>query len=492
MIKRRKVKVKKRNRYKRTWNTISKRFTETPRLKPEDAITKANNQPDDPHHLAEQVLSSSYKHKDSFTLRYYQGAWYHWRDTHYNLLASKEFRANINKGLRQVFDNTASDHKVIRQVVENVTLAIEGMCLVSGHLEIPLWLGESTAHDGSELLSMNNGLLDLEAALTEDEATLHEPSPDWFCLSHWDYDYDPTAKCRKWNRFLKEVLPNLKERRLLQEFLGYCLTFDTSFHKAIILVGEGANGKSVVTEVATQLIGPDNVTHLGLERFGERFSLATTIGRLANIASEITRTKGVAEGILKAMVSGDLIRIERKYQEPADARPTARLIFATNEIPNFVDRSEGLWRRLLFLPFNVTIPEDEQDRSLARRICKTELPGIFNWAIRGLKRLRKNDSFTVPLSSKRLLKEQKNASNPARQFLTERYEHNKDEKVQCEEVYQKYTMWCHDQSISPLTKQQLGKEVFRVFPEVKRSQRRFSKHKKGARLYYYVGLGRQG
>ena len=337
---------------------------------------------------------------------------------------------------------------------------------------------------------MNNGLLVLESALTIDEATLLKPSPYWFCLSHWNYDYDPSAGCSKWIRFLKKVLPNASERKLLQEFLGYCLTFDTSYHKALILVGDGANGKSVVTEIAAQLIGPDNVTHIGLERFRDRFALASSIGRLANIASEITRTKRVAEGILKAMISGDLIRVERKYQDPMDARPTARLIFATNEIPIFVDRSEGLWRRLLFLPFKVTIPEDEQDRGLARKIYTTELSGIFNWALEGLKRLRSNGCFTIPLSSKQLTREQKMSSNPARQFLTEHYRRAENKKVPCEKVYRLYSEWSRNQSLYPLTPQQFGQEVRRVFPTVKRSQQRFGG--KGARLYFYVGLGCRG
>ena len=74
--------------------------------------------------------------------------------------------------------------------------------------------------------------------------------------------------------------------------------------------------------------------------------------------------------------SGDRIRVEFKYHDPSDALPTARLIFATNELPAFLDTSEGLWRRLLVIPFEVTIPEERQERDLAGRICRRELPGF--------------------------------------------------------------------------------------------------------------------
>lgn len=472
---------------RKQWATIHSRFVDKPLLPiPEDIKPPTMPSYDDPHLLAGEVLEAHYMHKNTMALRYYRGAWYHWYDSCYCLLPTKELRAKTNKQLRQVLDGMGSGQKVVRQTVDNVLQATEGLCLVEGHVEMPIWLSDSPSPAKGDLLAMENGLLDLEAVLSGEDVDLLSPSPNWFCTSYWPYKYDQEKKCHRWIRFLKQVLPKLKERKLLQEFLGYCLTFDTSYHKSLILVGDGANGKSVVTEVATQLIGPSNVSHVGLERFGDKFALAPTVGRLANIVSEVSKTKGVAEDTLKAMISGDLIRGERKYHDPVDARPTVRLIFATNEVPHFSDRSEGLWRRLLFLPFNVTIPEAEQDRKLAKRICQKELPGIFNWAIRGLRRLRENGGFTAPLSSKRLLKQQKSASNPAREYLLTACEVDANVTVTCNTVYTQYTQWCYEQKLAPLTKQQFGQEVYRVFPSVKRKQLRKGEHRN--RHYHYVGL----
>jgi len=373
-----KARLKKPNKYKRLWRQINKRFVSEPRLPVEVSQVKAKRPAeDDPHQLARQLLELHYTREEILTLRFYQGRWFYWNGIHYYNIPDKEMRARTNRQLRSVLNSILSDKKVVRQTVENVTQALEGYCLVEGTKEMPLWLGEDPCIAEGDLLAMENGLLDLEAALTGKKNPLHEHTPYWFSVTYLPYEYDPEARCPRWIKFLKEVLPGSRERRLLQEFIGYCLTFDTSFHKALILVGEGANGKSVITEVATQLLGRGNVSHVGLERFDDRFAMGPTIGRLANIVSEIPTVKGVAEDVLKAVISGDRIRVEFKYHDPTDARPTARLIFATNELPDFWDKTEGLWRRLMVIPFSVAIPEERQDRKLATKICKRELPGLL-------------------------------------------------------------------------------------------------------------------
>ena len=120
--------------------------------------------------------------------------------------------------------------------------------------------------------------------------------------------------------------------------------------------GEGANGKSVVCEILTAMLGEENVSNVPLEIFGERFQLAASLGKLANIASEVGELKSVAEGFLKQFTGGDRMLFDRKGLLPIHARPTARLVLATNNRPRFSDRSAGLWRRMILLPFNVTIP----------------------------------------------------------------------------------------------------------------------------------------
>ena len=97
--------------------------------------------------------------------------------------------------------------------------------------------------------------------------------------------------------------------------------------------------------------------------------------------------------MLKQITAGDRLYLDRKGIAGVDIKPTARLVLATNNRPPLGDRSQGLWRRLLLVPFRVSIPESQQDRQLARKL-RGELPGILNWALDGLIRLRQQGRFT--------------------------------------------------------------------------------------------------
>ncbi|MCB9855387.1 MAG: hypothetical protein H6818_06825 [Phycisphaerales bacterium] len=331
---------------------------------------------------------------------------------------------------------------------------------------------------------MKNGLLDLNAALAGQDDCLLEQTPQWFAKTTWEFEYDPTAECGCWMDFLAEVLPSRAARQLLQEFLGYCLAFDTTMQKFLLLVGDGANGKSVVTEVATAVIGPHNVSAVGLDRFDDRFALAGTIGKLANIVNEITAVRGVAEDVLKAVVSGERIRVESKYSQPIDAKPTIRLLFATNELPKFTDRSEGVWRRMMVIPFDVTIPPGRQNPNLARDIIEQERPGVFNWMLGGLTRLRHRGHFQIPAASQEIVKDQKRDANPAAEFLDQYVVRDAASSVAVAILYERYRHWCVTWSLHALSQTDFGKEVHRWCPEVKRSQRR-----DGAdRAYHYLGI----
>ena len=446
---------------------------------PDDAERKIT----DPHVLADDLIDRHYSHRGEVAIRFFRGGWWLWEGACYRAIEESELRALVNRQALATLNRAGNRKYVDRSLVGNVLRAMEGMCLVKSTVDLPAWIGPEPRPGSGDLLAMRNALVDLEAALTGNDCE-HDLTPAWFSVTAWQFDFDPAAGCPRWKRFLREVLPSPAARFLLQEFLGHCLTVDLSHHRFLVLVGEGANGKSVVTHVATHVLGPGNVTHIGLERFNDRFSLSTMVGKLANIVSELGPVRGVAEDYLKAIVSGDRIQVEMKYRPAYFVLLTTRLLFATNEMPRFSDRSSGLWRRLLVLPFKVTIPDRKQDRRLAQRICEEEAPGVFNWMLTGLRRLRDRGAFTIPRTSKQALEEHRQASNPAREFLTEACVASHTATVKCSTLYAKYARWCDAQRIRPLTKQQFGQEVRRIFPDVAREQRRAP----GGRHYVYVGL----
>ena len=272
---------------------------------------------------------------------------------------------------------------------------------------------------------------------------------------------------------------------LSHEWFGYHLTPDTSFHKFLIAVGEGANGKTVWAEVLTRLLGPENVSQVPLELFGDRFQLTATLGKLANIATEIGEIDKMAEGILKAFTSGDRMHVDRKFLPVIEARPTARLTFTTNTLPKFRDRSRGLSRRLILLPFKIEIPIERQDRELSQKLA-AERSGIFNLAIDGLRRLRLQMRFTDPAICRAALEEYMNERNPARQFLKENLVLSPPARVACGGVYEQYRWWCATDGLERLDEREFGKELNRVFPSVRRV--RGSALPDGKRPWIYEGI----
>src|SRR5262249_15780424 len=149
--------------------------------------------------------------------------------------------------------------------------------------------------------------------------------------------------------FLNRNLPEEGKQRLLRQWAGYCLTRTTELQRCLFMVGDGANGKSVALAVFEAFLGSENCCSVALEDFSDRFRMMQTIDKLTNIVPEVGEIDRVAEGRIKAYVTGELITFEKKYKDPFAARPTARLTLATNTLPLFRDRSRGIWRRIILL-----------------------------------------------------------------------------------------------------------------------------------------------
>ena len=248
--------------------------------------------------------------------------------------------------------------------------------------------------------------------------------------------------------------------------------------------GEGANGKSVLLDTLTAVIGAENASHSSLGALGQEFGLAPLLGKLVNIAAEI-EAKSFDEELLKKLVGGEPVTVNRKRRDQQDARLKARLLFASNNLPRFNDRTIGMLRRAIIIPCGVTIPPEKQDLDLADKL-KAELSGIFNWAMRGLDRLRRQGTFTEPPACKTALEAHREQSNPTRAFLLEHYEPATTGKVPKPHLYDRYTEWCKANGYKPLDAMELGKEVKRAFPAI--STTKTALEGTSRRLNTYVGI----
>ncbi len=439
----------------------------------------------DPHRLARQWLGKHATHPERPTALYYREQPWRWRGNRWVAVPDAEMRAQMaHFAKRQLDEDFAGNEaafilggkppevpQVTRDLVTNTLQALAGEVLLPQEVAQPVWLGEAPEH--RNVITLANGLLDVDALLAGKGDVLHAHTPRWFSPVCLPYRFDPDADCPRWKALLKRNLADDRDKiTLLQQFAGYLLLPDTSHQRFLMMLGDGSNGKSVACAVLTGLLGVENISSVPLEMFGDRFRLVGTLGKLANIVAEVGELDKIAEGQVKAFVVGDLMEFERKFKAPFMARPTARLVLATNNAPQFSDKTDGVWRRMLPLHFTVQIPEGERIAGMDKPEywqASGELPGIMNWALAGLAELRRQGRFVVPKSVQEVIDRLRTEANPARRFLDEHYQDGPGAVI-CAKLYEDYRSWCRDHGHHAMADIGFGREVARKFPKLKRGK----------------------
>jgi putative DNA primase/helicase len=249
---------------------------------------------------------------------------------------------------------------------------------------------------------------------------------------------------------------------MIQEWFGYCLIPDTRQHKAMLLVGDGGNGKSVLCEVLKLLVGNQNVSCVSLNALGRSFALAELYGKLVNLTIEANVKEGIEEENFKAIVAGDPIQAERKFQHPFVFKPFARFTIAMNGLFHVDDRSDGFYRRLLIVRFERKFEEAVQDRGLGDKL-KTELPGVLNWALAGLARLEERGRFLVPQRVLDEVADYKRQNNPVLAWAEESCELGDPLAWESgADLFKSYKAWAADNGHRPLARNKFGIELKRL------------------------------
>ncbi|MGO4734271.1 DNA primase family protein [Paenibacillus sp. 2KB_22] len=258
-------------------------------------------------------------------------------------------------------------------------------------------------------------------------------------------DFDPVARCPTFMKFLKDIFENDDDLiKLVQEIFGYCLTSDISAQKAFILYGKGANGKSVLSDILSTLVGSSNTCSLTLSDLDKSFARAELVNKQLLLSTENeTDSKGINTQFFKAITSGDTIRVERKHEQGFTYRPFCKIVLGMNNLPYSRDKSHGYFRRLIIIPFNRTFEKEEADVRLTEKL-KTELPGILNFSLEGLNRLRSNGLvFTNPVIVQNVLSMYEEEQNPITTFVDDMIEKGSpQDRISNASLLIAYKNWC--------------------------------------------------
>lgn len=468
---------------------------------------------DDPHRLA-RVNLEMYESSFGRRLRYYQDAFYLWKQTHYVKTTVEYVRSMVNKATKEEFDrhwaieteaynawkngdnyDEAKDkgapvaRKVSSALVHNVLEATKSIVTIPNSVEMPCWLVDRSS---PHLLGMQNGLLNLDEVAMElafgknasdielTDKILLSHSPDWFSTLCLNYEYVPNAMATEWLKYIETVMQGDKERiAVLQEWAGYLLTATDDLQKFLCLEGDGGNGKTVFLAGLEAMVGSKNVSHVPLECFSRPFDLASTIGKVANIVGDIGEIDGVAEGVLKRYTGGDALHLDRKGIDAIEVRPTAKLMFAWNSRPNFRDRTDGVWRRMILVPFDFKVPKEKRITGMDKPhwwVENGEAPGILNWALDGLQRLKENHDFTISAKCIAAIEDYRREANPAGEYITEnmRIAELTPEQyfITSEKIYEGYVDWCRRMGFHPLGSPKFFREFKKKFPSAERKRPR--------------------
>lgn len=292
---------------------------------------------------------------------------------------------------------------------------------------------------GKTLINLQNGTLEVTAQGYE----LREHRKSDFLTYQLNFEYDPTAGCPIFLEYLDKVLPDISVQKVLKEFIGYVFTRHLKLEKCLLLYGSGANGKSVFFDVMNSLLGKENISNFSLNNLGEEHNRALIVNKLLNYGSEIRGS--IEADIFKQLASGEPIQARLKHGNSFTIERYAKLCFNCNELPRDVEHTNAYFRRFLIIPFEVTIPEHEQDKQLASKIIEKELPGVLNWVLIGLSRLLQQGKFSECEASTKALNDYRIESDTVALFLSENgYQKSNSERKTLQGLYYDYRLFCSD------------------------------------------------
>ena len=331
----------------------------------------------------------------------------------------------------------------------------------------------------SSLVCFRNGVWDF----SDIDHPVHHPFSDREpVVTMLPYDYDPGAKCPRWESFLSSVLPK-GEIVKLQKYLGLgCADRKSMTHKieeTLWLVGGGANGKSTVFDVVRGVYGTENISYLALDSLlvGSPEVRARFIGSIAgktfNYCSEVQADDiSRYSDTFKSLCSGEPQTIRRLGHNPETAYDIPFLVFNMNRKPANRNIDKAVLRRLIIIPFRTTVSAADMNRELVSELLE-ELSGIRNWMIDGYKRFVKDGyEFMAKADGDKELEDYMLENGQSVQVFLSRkgyscnrrtgHWEDKPQWVAASDLYGDYLSFCGKWLIDPVAQRAFGGEMTRL------------------------------
>jgi len=300
-------------------------------------------------------------------------------------------------------------------------------------------------------INLENGVLDIK------NKKLLAHSPNRFFKYKLEHDYQPDAECPNWMSFLNKIFYNDKSMiDLCGEMLAIASQIKQGFIGHSCSMGMAVMVKALSSTTLCWLLGDDNCSEVPLDKFDEGSVVDMLNGMKVNFTRDDSgENVKIPVGPFKKAVGGEVLIANPKYLKPYNLRCKFKLIFACNNPPKFDDKTDGLYRRLVIIPFKYKFDGKEKVEDWGESFILPEMSGVLNWALDGLERLERNKKFTEVASVLKSADDYRKYSDSVYswfEFNAEIDLNDHEYKLVCTEMYDAYSQYCLDTGKNPFTR----------------------------------------
>lgn len=358
----------------------------------DDPVTIELFSPDGHHYSdvgnADRLIA---KHGDVLRFAATWGRWLvygkgRWRRDHADTLAA-HLAAGIGRDLLRYLPKVIHHEKRRKVLIAAVRRAESSFgvtaCLKMASTRPGVAIDHEALDADPWLFNVRNGTVDLRTG------QLRPHAPADLLTMQADVTYDPDAAAPRWSEFIARVLPDAEVAEFVQRLCGLALLGDQPEHVLPIALGNGANGKSTLTKVIADVLGDYAIVAsrdvlLALKHDSHPTAKADLFRRRFAHSGELPPGARLDEAQVKELTGGDRIKARRMREDYWEFNPSHLLWLHANHRPSIEGTDDGIWRRVLLIPFSVQIPTDERDPRLADTILRHERSGILRWMLDGL------------------------------------------------------------------------------------------------------------
>ena len=334
-----------------------------------------------------------------------------------------------------------------------------------------------------DLINVENGMVRVA------DGILLPHDPKYLSVVQLPVMFDTSAAtCPNIEAFIKSTFP-ADAIDLAWEIPGILMVPATWLQKAILLLGEGANGKSTWLSLITRFLGRHNIAAIPLHKLeADKFSVSRLVGKLANVCADLPSEHLAGTSTFKALTGGDTLNAEYKFKDSFDLEPFARLVFSANHPPRSADSSAAFFRRWVVIPFDHTFGPDEQiprDVLDARLQSPEELSGMLNKALEGLRRVEKQRRFSDPPSVQEAWRDFHSTTDPLAVWLDRYTIDDPDAFITKQALRVAYNAAVEREGRPTMTDTAFSLAIQKLRPNIEKKQRTVA----GKLQWCFVGIG---